>query len=86
MENLMIYFTHHKSLKYLFAQKEFNLRQRQWLEPIKDYDLSIQYNLVKGNLILDTISRKPVRTTIDCLGITLNRWISFIVLLASSLS
>ena len=34
-------FTDHKSLKYLLIQKELNLRQRRWLELIKDYDLII---------------------------------------------
>jgi hypothetical protein len=37
-------FTDHKSLKYIFTQKELNLRQRRWLELIKDYDLEIQYH------------------------------------------
>jgi hypothetical protein len=30
-------FTDHKSLKYIFTQKELNLRQRRWLELIKNY-------------------------------------------------
>jgi hypothetical protein len=34
-------FTNHKSLKYIFTKKELNLRQRRWLELIKDYDLEI---------------------------------------------
>jgi hypothetical protein len=34
-------FTDHKSLKYIFSQKELNLRQRRWLELIKNYDLDI---------------------------------------------
>jgi hypothetical protein len=33
----------HKSLKYFFTQKELNMRQRRWLELIKDYDLTINY-------------------------------------------
>ena len=32
--------TDHKSLKYIFTQKDLNMRQRRWLELIKDYDLS----------------------------------------------
>ena len=32
-------FTDHKSLKYLLTQRELNLRQKKWLELIKDYDL-----------------------------------------------
>ncbi|WMV13510.1 hypothetical protein MTR67_006895 [Solanum verrucosum] len=37
-------FTDHKSLKYLGTQKELNLRQRRWLELIKDYDCTIDYH------------------------------------------
>jgi hypothetical protein len=31
-------YTYHKSLKYIFTQSELNMRQRRWLELIKDYD------------------------------------------------
>src|ERR1051325_5667550 len=31
-------FSDHKSLKYLFDQKELNMRQRRWLETLKDFD------------------------------------------------
>jgi hypothetical protein len=34
----------HKSLKYIFTQSELNMRQRRWLELIKDYDLEIHYH------------------------------------------
>ena len=37
-------FTDHKSLQYIFTQKELNLRQRRWLELIKDYDCTIEYH------------------------------------------
>ena len=37
-------YTDHKSLKYFFTQKELNMRQRRWLELIKDYDLEILYH------------------------------------------
>jgi hypothetical protein len=39
----------HKSLKYIFTHMELNLRQRIWLELIKDYDLEIQYHPGKSN-------------------------------------
>jgi hypothetical protein len=51
-------YTNHKSLKYIFTQKDLNLRQRRWLELIKDYDLEIHYHLGKVNLVADALRRK----------------------------
>jgi hypothetical protein len=51
-------YTDHKSLKYIFTQKDLNLRQRHWLELIKDYDLEIHYHPRKANLVADALSRK----------------------------
>jgi hypothetical protein len=51
-------FTDHKSLKYIFTQKELNLRQRRWLELIKDYDLDIKYHPGKANVVVDALSHK----------------------------
>jgi hypothetical protein len=36
-------YTDHKSLKYIFTQADLNMRQRRWLELIKDYDLEVHY-------------------------------------------
>ncbi|KAL0534776.1 hypothetical protein IC582_029069 [Cucumis melo] len=43
-------FTDHKSLKYFFTQKELNMRQRRWLELVKDYDCEILYHPGKANV------------------------------------
>ncbi|KAI5338648.1 hypothetical protein L3X38_017919 [Prunus dulcis] len=51
-------FTDHKSLKYLFTQKELNLRPRRWLELIKDYDCTIEHHPGRANVVADALSRK----------------------------
>ena len=53
-------FTNHKSLKYLFSQKELNMRQRRWIELLKDYDYIIQYHPRKANVVANALSRKSV--------------------------
>jgi hypothetical protein len=51
-------YTDHKSLKCIFTQSELNMRQRRWLELIKDYDLEIHYHPRKANVVADALSRK----------------------------
>ena len=43
---------------YLFTQPDLNLRQRRWLELIKDYDMGIHYHPGKANVVADALSRK----------------------------
>ncbi|KAA3487875.1 reverse transcriptase [Gossypium australe] len=53
-------FSDHKSLKYLMTQRDLNLRQRRWLELLKDYELVIDYHLGKANVVADAYSRKSL--------------------------
>ncbi|KAH0658081.1 hypothetical protein KY289_026829 [Solanum tuberosum] len=56
-------FIDHKSLQYVFTQKELNLRQRRWLELLKDYDMSILYHPGKANVVVDALSRLSMGST-----------------------
>jgi hypothetical protein len=56
--NLVHIYTDHKSLKYLFTQLDLNMRQRRWLEQIKDYELKVHYHLGKANVVAYILSRK----------------------------
>ncbi|XP_070046306.1 uncharacterized protein [Nicotiana tomentosiformis] len=49
-------YTDHWSLQYLFKQKDLNLRQRRWLDLVKDYNITILYHPGKAN----ALSRKVV--------------------------
>ncbi|WVZ97463.1 hypothetical protein U9M48_043000 [Paspalum notatum var. saurae] len=58
LSNTCHVYTDHKSLKYIFNQPELNMRQRRWLELIKDYDLEVHYHPGKANVVADALSRK----------------------------
>ena len=53
-------FSDHKSLKYLFDQKELNMRHKRWLEFLKDYDFQLSYNPGKANVVAGAFRRKPL--------------------------
>jgi hypothetical protein len=56
--NVVHIYTDHKSLKYIFTQLDLNMRQRRWLELIKDYKLEVHYHLGKANVIAYALSHK----------------------------
>ncbi|GKF65479.1 putative reverse transcriptase domain-containing protein [Tanacetum coccineum] len=49
-----VIYTDHKSLQYIFDQKEMNMRQRRWLELFSE----IKYHSGKANVVVDALSRK----------------------------
>jgi hypothetical protein len=51
-------YTDLKSLKHIFTQPDLNLRQRKWLELIKDYNLEMHYHPGKANVVANALSRK----------------------------
>jgi hypothetical protein len=56
--NICHIYTDHKSLMYIFIHSELNMRQRRWLELIKDNELEIHYHLGKANVVADALSHK----------------------------
>ena len=51
-------FSDHKSLKYIFTQRDLNMRQRRWMEYLEDYDFTLHYHPSKENVVADALSRK----------------------------
>ena len=39
-------------------QRDLNIRQRRWMEFLKDYDFTLHYHLGKENLVVDALNRK----------------------------
>ncbi|GJY46551.1 putative reverse transcriptase domain-containing protein, partial [Tanacetum coccineum] len=74
-------FTDHKSLQHIMDQKEFNMRQRRWLELLNDYDCDIRYHSGKANVVADALSCKEritplqVRALLMIIGLNLPKQI-----------
>ena len=48
----------YKSLKYIFTQRDLNMRQRRWMEFLEDYDFTLHYHPSKANVVADELSQK----------------------------
>ena len=51
-------YSNHKSLKYIFMQRDLNMRQHRWMEFLEDYDFTLHYHLSKANVVADALNRK----------------------------
>ena len=51
-------YSDHKSLKYIFTQRDLNMRQRRWMEFLEDYDFTLHYHPGKTNVVADALNRK----------------------------
>ena len=51
-------YSDHKSLKYIFTQRDLNMRQRRWMEFLEDYEFTLLYHPGKANVVVDALSRK----------------------------
>ena len=47
----------------MFTQKELNLRQRRWLELLKDYDMNVHYHQGEANVAADALGRMRMGST-----------------------
>ena len=53
-------YSDHKILKYIFTQRDLNMRQHRWMECLKDYDFTLNYHPCKANMVADVLSRKSL--------------------------
>ena len=75
----------HKSLKYIFTQFELNMRQRRWLELIKDYNLEVHYHLGKANVVADALSQKLHQVEEESLSLNHSEVLAHIALVSDLL-
>ena len=51
-------YSYHKRLKYIFTQRDLNMRQCRWMEFLEDYDFTLHYHPSKANVVADALNRK----------------------------
>jgi hypothetical protein len=68
--NVIHIYTDHKSLKYIFTQPNLNMRQRRWLDLIKDYKLEVHYHPGRANVVVDALGRKAHCNYLPAISLT----------------
>lgn len=48
----------HKSLEYIFTQRDLNIRKRRWMEYMANYNFTLHDHPSKKNAVADALSRK----------------------------
>ncbi|GJT04027.1 reverse transcriptase domain-containing protein [Tanacetum coccineum] len=56
-----VVFTDHKSLQHILDQKDLNMRQRQWIELLSNYDCEIRYHPGKANAQKEAIKIENIK-------------------------
>ena len=51
-------YSDHKSLKYIFTQRDLNMRQHRWMKFLDDYNFTLHYHYGKENVVADALSQK----------------------------
>ena len=51
-------YSDHKSQKYIFMQRDLNMRQHGWMEFLEDYNFTLHYHPSKANVMADALSQK----------------------------
>ena len=54
-------FSDHKSLEYIFTQRDLNMRQWRWMKYLEDYDFTLHYHPGKANVVADALNRNSRR-------------------------
>ena len=53
-------FTDHKSLQYVFTQRELNLLHQRWLELLNNYDMNVHNHPCKATVVANALSSKSM--------------------------
>ena len=59
-------FSNHKSLEYIFTQRDLKMRQRRWMEYLEDYEFTLHYHPGKANVVVDALRRKSRGVLATC--------------------